>query len=152
MASGVLPHVETIRQKDNGSVVLDVLVVGFTPDQEVEISGYITQTNGTYASFNIKKKVPHPDSKEATEPPTIPVEVPAIELDQGEEYVTVVTRVAEVWPTVLEQENSGISAADRAKGVKAVWRAKYPPGGGSGSPQGQSGTGSTTTEPQPGLA
>jgi hypothetical protein len=76
------------------------------------------------------------------------VQLPAMDLDPAEP-VTVVTRVAEVWPTVLGQ-SSAITEEDRGNGVQAVWTALpwgKEPGDQTSPPPSDAGSGAPTSQP-----
>jgi len=114
---GSLAHsqVTRINQRDDSTVQIHVQTNNFTPGRAVEVSGYLTQGSGAYVTFNVTKHV----SLDPAET-VLHVELPAIELNAGED-VTVVTRVAEVWPTVLGQ---AASAEYIGTGLKAAWTAE----------------------------
>jgi len=116
---GSLAHsqVTRINQRDDSTVQIHVQTNNFTPGRAVEVSGYLTQGSGAYVTFNVTKHV----SLDPTET-VLHVELPAIELNAGED-VTVVTRVAEVWPTVLGQAASAESEYI-GTGLKAAWTAE----------------------------
>jgi hypothetical protein len=141
-------HVSRIHQRNDNTVEVHVQTASFTPGQEVEVSGYLTQGN-TYAAFNDKKHIPLPDSPDPKQPAVLHVQLPAMDLKPDED-VTVVTRVAEVWPTVLQQD-SEIVAEYVGQGLKAAWTAKDPWGKGPGGPASPSpgnwGGGATTNPP-----
>jgi hypothetical protein len=126
----VNPRVDEVQQRaDNNTIEIHVRTGSFQPGQEVEISGYLIQDNGAYAAFNVKDYIPL-DPK-----PTIVlnVQLPAMDLDP-KENVTVVTRVAEVWPTILVPDEDSKYLGN---GLKAAWTAEYPSGkesGGSTAP------------------
>jgi hypothetical protein len=100
----------------------------FTPGQEVEISLYLTQGEA-YAAHYERKRIPFPDPDDLKQPPVLHVELSATELD-ATQPVTVVTRVAEVWPSVLLPDKKSMAiygggdGESRVQGLKAVW--KYP--------------------------
>ena len=131
-----LQHVTTIQQRGDDTVVVYVQTEGFSPGQEVEVSVYLTQ-GSAYATFNDKKRIPLPDQ------PQLHVELPATKLDAKQD-VTVVTRITDVWPSVLEPDPDKAEAirneikqinpeyADQA--LKAVWTFPDPEGKGSGDP------------------
>ena len=128
MSNGADSHsqVNRINQRDDNTVEVHVQTDSFTPGKEVEVSGYLIQ-GSAYAAFNVKRYLPL-DPNESV----MHVQLPAMDLDP-EEKVTVVTRVAEVWPTVLGKE---INPRYVGKGLKATWTAEYSSGkepGDSGS-------------------
>jgi hypothetical protein len=123
-------HVNRINQRYDNTVEVHVQTDSFTPGQEVEVSGYVIQGSGAYAAFNVKKYLP----LDPNEPRELHVQLPAMDLNP-EEDVTVVTRVAEIWPTVLGKE---IDPRYVGKGLKATWTAEYPLGKWTGDPGSQS--------------
>jgi hypothetical protein len=135
-------HVTRIEQRNDNTVEVHVQTASFAPGQPVEVSGYLIQGSGAYAAFNVKKHIPLGAS-----PVVLHVQLPAMVLDPAED-VTVVTRVAEVWPTALGQE---INPQDVGKGLIAAWTAKDSWGKGSGGPAspppGSGGGGATTSPP-----
>jgi hypothetical protein len=142
-------HVSRIDQRADNTVEVYVQTTSFTPGQEVEVSGYLIQGD-TYAAFNDKKHIPFPDASAAKQPAVLHVQLPAMDLTPTD-AVTVVTRVAEVWPTVLQQD-SEIVAEYMDQGLKASWTAEYPAGKGPGDPASPplgNGGGGATTNLQP---
>lgn len=156
-----LRHVATIQQRGDDTILVYVQTDSFTPGQEVEVSVYLTQGE-TYAAHIEKKRIPLPDPSNPERPAVLHVELPATKLDADQE-VTVITRVAEVWPSVLQQdpkklgEIKGLLGAamgameDPGQGLKAVWT--YPDSEGKGpgdpeSPPSGNGGGRVTTLPQ----
>ena len=122
-----VPHVTTIEQMDGNAILVHVETGSFQPGQEVEVSVYLTQGDA-YAAHYEKKRIPLPDlSKPGPQPAELHVELPATELDAGQE-VTVVTRVAEVWPTVLQPDSATVKQYKLAiqnypsQGLKAAWK------------------------------
>ncbi|SRR6266851_2217286 len=145
-------HVTRIDQRDDDTVEIHVQTTSFTPGQEVEVSVYLLQGD-TYAAFNDKKHIPLPDPNDPKQPAMLHVQLPVTALNADAD-VTVVTRVSEVWPTLLEP-NREIPANYKLQGVtgpKAVWTAQYPSGKGSGDqaspPPGNGGGGATPTPHQ----
>ena len=139
----VNPRVDKVCQRDDNTVELHVRTDSFKPGSEVEVSGYLVQGGNAYAAFNVKMHIPLDASPTAE----LDVQLPALDMKQSD-AVTVVTRVAEVWPTILGQDPD---APYVGKGLKAVWTADYPLGkepGGPTAPQGNGG-GSDTTSQQP---
>ena len=119
-------HVATIEQRGDNTLVVLVQTESFAPGQEVEVSVYLTQGE-TYAAHYEKKYIPFPDSNDLRQQPAVlHVELPATELD-ATQPVTVITRVAEVWPTVLQQDTKAMAAYGRAvdghpdQHPKAIW-------------------------------
>ena len=54
----VKSNVPTVHLLDDDSVVVYVRFDGFTANEPVEISGYVTQDNGAYSAFYLETKVP----------------------------------------------------------------------------------------------
>lgn len=128
-------HVTTIQQRNDNTLVASVQIERFLPGQEVEVSVYLTQGEA-YAAHYEKKRIPFPDPNNLKQPAVLHVELPATELD-ATQPVTVVTRVAEVWPTVLQQDQDQVEGVmDRVKKVegyadqapKASWTYQDPEG------------------------
>ena len=87
-----------VLEKD-GSTALTIQVVGFAKDTSVEISGYITQDSGAFASFHETGILLEPDSEGVAE---LKVTVPPKELKLiPKENVRVLTWVSKVWPSML---------------------------------------------------
>jgi|SRR5215831_305667 len=134
----VNPRVGTVHQRDDNTIEIQVLTDSFKPGQEVEVSGYVTQGDA-YAAFNDKKHIP----LDANPTFVLNVQLPAMDL-KPDETVTVVTRVAEVWPTVLIKDKDSTYVG---KGLKAAWTSDYPgkESGGPTAPRGkESSTGTTS--------
>jgi len=153
--SSGLSHVTTVQQSSDNTLVAYVQTDSFNPGQQVEVSVYLTQGD-SYAAFNEKKRIPFPDPNNAKQPTVLHVELPKTELDAGQP-VTVVTRVAEVWPTVLQPDPGMLAAYQGAageyvgQGLKAMWTAEYPSGkaaGGSEAPLGNGAGADTPSEQQ----
>jgi hypothetical protein len=137
-----LQHVSAVQQRGDDTILVFVQTDSFKPGQEVEVTVYLTQGE-SYATHVEKKRIPLPDDpSNSDQPATLHVELPRARLDAGQ-AVTVVTKVAEAWPSVvppnpdeLEKYKGIISEYDQA--LKAVW--KYPDAvgkepGGTVSPQ-----------------
>ena len=142
-----LQHVTTVQQRGDDTLVVYVQTEGFNPGQEVEVSVYLTQGNA-YVSFNDKKRIPLPDPSDLSnskQPAVLHVELPATDL-KADQDLTVVTRVTDVWPTVLQadpktmEKYQGIKpeyldqAQTRISALKAVWTYQDPAGKGPGDP------------------
>jgi len=113
-------RVDEIYQRSDNTVEIHVRTSSFEPYQEVEVSGYLVQGSGAYKDFNVKTHIPGNASPSAV----LIVQLPPMDL-KPEEDVTVITQVAEVWPTILGPETSTRRIGG---GLKAVWRAEYPSG------------------------
>jgi hypothetical protein len=149
--SNVLQHVTKVQQRGDNTVEVFVQTDSFKPGQEVEVSVYLSQGD-TYAIYNHKKYIPLPDPKNPKQPAELHVELPATVLDADQD-VTVVTRVAEVWPTVLQKDSEvmaryeGVMGENMDQGLKAVWTYQDSEGKGSGdsaSPESGNGTSEAT--------
>jgi hypothetical protein len=126
-----LQHVARIHQRDDNTIVVYVQTDSFKPGREVEVSGYLLQGYGAYTAFNCNMQIPF-DAK-LGELVTLPVELPAMDLKKRED-VTVVVRVAEAWPTILEP-NPGMATHYKDEGIeglRAVWTAENSSGKGLG--------------------
>jgi hypothetical protein len=116
-----LQHVTAVRQRGDNTLAVSVQTEGFNPGQEVEVSVYLTQGN-VYATFNGKKIIPEDSDQSGV----LPVELPAPELDANLP-LTVVTRVTDVWPTVLQpnqrkmKEIKEVMGEYMDQGLKAMW-------------------------------
>ena len=120
------PRVAIIQQRGDNTILVYVQTDSFQPGQEVEVSVYLTQGDA-YATHNEKKHIPLPDLRDPKQPAVLHVELPATELDATQD-VTVITRVAEVWPSVLQQDSAMMEQLEDAigeeyqdEGLKAVW-------------------------------
>jgi hypothetical protein len=136
-------HVTKVEQRDDDTIVVHIQTDSFKPGQEVEVSAYLSQGDA-YAIYNDKKRIPLPDPTAPTDPnaPKPPaqlhVELQATKLDEKQE-VTVVTRITEVWPTVLRQDSGKLDEIKAAlyeygapQGLKAVWTYQDAAGKGQG--------------------
>jgi hypothetical protein len=150
-----VPHVATIQQRGDNTLVVYVQTDSFTPGQEVEVSVYLTQGEA-YATHNEKKRIPLPDPSNLKQPAVLHVELPATELDATQD-VTIVSRVAEVWPSVLQQDTKTMAlyrgAAEEypGQGLKAIWTYPDSEGKAPGDPQSpppSNGGGTVTTLPE----
>jgi hypothetical protein len=145
-------HVTTLQQRGDDTLLAYVEVDGSLAGQQVEVSVYLSQGDA-YAAHYAKKRVPFLDPKDPGKPPELQVELPATSLDASED-VTVIARVAEVWPSVLQQDSTKLAAINAAiqhpdQGPKAVWT--YAEGkayGDQGSPSSGNVSGRVTTLPQ----
>jgi hypothetical protein len=139
----VNPRVDQVQQRDDNTVEIHVQTDSFKPGREVEVSGYLIQGNSAYAAFNVKKHIPL-DANTPADPNTpaeLDVQLPAMDLNPHEE-VTVVTRVAEVWPTILTEDKDSKYLGN---GLKAVWKAEeYLSGKGPAGPEAPQGDGGST--------
>jgi hypothetical protein len=149
-----LHRVTTVQQRDDDSLVAYVRADNFSPGQEVEVSVYLTQGD-SYATYNDKKRVPFPDPGNSRQGVVLPVELPRTKLDLSKP-VTVITRVSEVWPSVLQPDDEKMeeyakSESYSGQGLKAVWTYKDSVGkeaGDQASPSDDGGSAVTTASQQ----
>jgi hypothetical protein len=112
-----------IELKDDGSIILTVIVFGFQAGALVEISGDLTQANGAVATFFDVQKLPDPANPDDGSLLTVTADPPAI-ADSSvnfdpEDVITVVgrTRVVKIWGTVLHRDPDELPP-----GIRAVWK------------------------------
>ena len=133
-----VPHVATIKQGEDNTLVAYVQTSTFQPGQEVEVSVYLTQGD-SYTAHYEKKLIPFSDD-DPKEPAVLQVQLPKTEL-LTDQNVTVITRVAEVWPTVLQPDSATVKQYKVAmeeypgQGLKAVWKYREPAGKAPGDPE-----------------
>lgn len=128
-------HVTTVNLKDDDTMDIIVQFDGFYSGELVEISGYVTQIEGAYSSFYLQTPVP---SDPSLPPGTVQVPVTIKKMNGllNDRDMTVVTKVAKVWPTVLTANKSnpatpppGSYTTLGSGAVTATWTAKPPPKG-----------------------
>ena len=158
-----LHRVTTVQQRDDDSLVAYVRADNFSPGQEVEVSVYLTQGD-SYATYNDKKRVPFPEPGGSRKGLVLAVELPRTELDLSKP-VTVISRVSEVWPSVLVPDadklakyrnaesyrGQGLAESYQGQGLKAVWTYKDSVGkeaGDQASPSDDGGSAVTTASQQ----
>jgi hypothetical protein len=95
-----------VRLNDDSSIVLTVQVDGVEPGATVEISGYMTQGSRPVARFSEIRTLPAVTDLDHFV--VLMVTAPATGLAEGED-ITVITRVAEEWVTVLSTDQPGPS-------------------------------------------
>jgi hypothetical protein len=152
-----LPHVTEIQQRGNNTISVYIQTDSFMPNQEVEVSAYLTQGNFS-AFYNDKKRIPL-DPDKVGQPALLHVELPATETElDNTQPVTVVTRVTEIWSTVVPQnegalkEYRAILGEYRDQEIKGVWKFPDPAGkeqGDTGSPSTGNGASEFVKTPQP---
>jgi hypothetical protein len=98
-------HVSEVNLDEKGNVILTVQFNGFTSGERVEISGNVTQLEGAYSTFYYYTDVPS-----APNPSSglieIPVPIGSMKGLHNQADITVVTKVAKVWPTVLKADKT----------------------------------------------
>ena len=111
--------VEIIDPETNLQVSIEVKA--FMPNESVEISGYVAQNHGAYATINefrnIDAKLGETAQLQVTAKPT-----PTAPAFQEGDDVMVFVRVAKIWVTVLGEgpaQQPGLSP--RTAGVGSVW-------------------------------
>lgn len=110
--------------KKDGTLNLKVGVVGFDADAPIEISGEVTQTSGTVATYYAIRTMPKvpPNTDGTPGEAVVTVEsvsaVPPNKFDPGQP-ITVVSRAAEVWITTLDAG----AAQPENPAVQAEWAA-----------------------------
>jgi hypothetical protein len=137
MANGANSYVTNVSFT-NGQIELTIRVDDFKSGGYVEITGQATQTGGAIAPYNEVVSVPatpnagpDPDDPPGTQHYEVTVKATPMKDFQfwQSEEITVVTRVARVWLTVLESasqvpsqpEQSGQKAPGQAAGPGTVW-------------------------------
>jgi hypothetical protein len=126
MSNNVHPRVPAVNLKDDGSVDILVEIVGISPGNWAEISGYIIQENtaqgsSVFTPFSAIQPAPSPPSSGGI--PTVTVNVPGLPLNPAAD-VKVIARVtqAQIWPTTL----GAVAAATNVPGITATWQARNP--------------------------
>jgi len=111
-------QVPKVEFTDGDDIKITVEITGLSEKKSVEISGYITQNNlahnngaqdnggrGVFASFSQSRVVVEPDASGVAE---ISVVVPGDGLSlMADQPITVITRVSEIWPSVLTPDLRG---------------------------------------------
>jgi hypothetical protein len=161
-------HVTKVEQRGDGTISVHIQTDSFNPTQEVEVSAYLTQGNSS-SFYNDRKRIPFPNltdltdhadptnSTDSKQPAELHVELPATTLDTTQP-VTVVTRVTEIWSTVVSPDPDKLKQYRALlgeygdQGIKGVWTYQDSEGKGQGDTQSQQtsngGSNVTTTQPQ----
>jgi hypothetical protein len=157
-------HVTEVLQRGDNTISVHIQTDSFKPGQEVEVSAYLTQGNSS-SFHNDKKHIPFPkatdlpnatdltkatDSKQSAE---LHAELPVTALDVTLP-VTVVTRVTEIWSTVVLPDADALKQYQAllgeygSQGIKGVWT--YPDSAGNQDSEGKGpgGSESPSTPPQ----
>jgi len=111
-----LSRVPEIELRDDGRISLTVEIFGFDAGEPVEIFGSATQANGAIATFYDVQDLP-PASPDGGSFLTVTA-VPSTSF-AAEEVITVVSRTAKIWGTVLAAD-----PGDHRPGITAVWEAE----------------------------
>src|SRR5215470_1355050 len=98
-----LHRVTAVQQRGDNTISVYIRTNSFKPGQLVEVSAYLSQGD-VYAIYNDKKRIPLPDPDHPNQAAELHAELPATDLNVDQE-VTVVTRITEVWPTVLQKDS-----------------------------------------------
>jgi|SRR5215472_3220858 len=133
-------HVTEVQQRGDDTLSVYIQTDSFKPGQEVEVSAVLTQGDAS-AIYVDKKRIPFSDPPGPTDSQQYTVlhaELPATILDPSKP-VTIVTRVTEVWPTVVQPNTKKLVQYNGAqKGayqeLKAVWTFQGKEPGDSKSP------------------
>jgi hypothetical protein len=131
MVNGLGPDINSrvaaVQLRGDGTIVLAIELTSFRPGTPVEISGYVTQASGAFTRFYEIHHVPLASPDDPGRPAILHVEVPPMPLAEGED-IMVITRVAEVWSTVLTSDapepSIGTWAASLPEGTGAAWKFK----------------------------
>lgn len=105
------PWVKKVTIKEE-QIVLTVQADDFRTGENLEISGYATQTSGAFAVFDIIKTVPDPNPDDTVN--MYVTATPSRPFTKGE-AVTVTLRAGPVWVSVLEEPPTGQESAPQAK-------------------------------------
>jgi hypothetical protein len=128
-------HVTKINLKGDGTMDIFVQFDGFKTGEDVEISGYVTQTEGAYSSFQWRGPVPSSSDAAASGTEEVTVNIPKMGKLRNQADITIVTEVKKVWPTVLKSDPENPSEQDTVNpvqdtadlaSVKATWNAQEP--------------------------
>jgi len=112
-----LSWVTAIELTEDNTLTLHVRVDGFEPNIPVEISGYVTQSNGAIATFHSIQSMP------STAGAVADMDVMNVQAAEGTAFspvfpFTVVARAADVWVTKLTKDEN----LARAANVLMAWR------------------------------
>jgi hypothetical protein len=110
-----LSWVTAIELNDDNTLTIHVRVDGFDPNIPVEISGYVTQSNGAVATFHDIQSMP-------IKAGAADMDVKNVNAAEGPDFspvlpFTVVARAADVWITVLKKDDGLAGNA----AVPAAW-------------------------------
>jgi hypothetical protein len=111
-----LSWVTAIELNDDNTLTLHVRVDGFEANIPVEISGYVTQSNGAIATFYDIQSMPDTAGAAAD------MNVKNVDAAEGADFspvlpFTVIARAADVWITVLKRDDE----LARMAAVPAAW-------------------------------
>jgi hypothetical protein len=111
-----LSWVTAIELDEDDTLTLHVRVDGFEPNIPVEISGYVTQSNGAVATFHSIQSMP------STAGAAADMDVIDVQAAEGAGFspvlpFTVVARAADVWITKLTKDDN----LARAANVPVAW-------------------------------
>ena len=114
------PWVKKVTIKEE-QIVLTVQADDFRTGENLEISGYATQTSGAFAVFDIIKTVPDPNPDDTVN--MYVTATPSRPFTKGE-AVTVTLRAGPVWVSVLEEPPTGQSRHHRLSRLTRPKRAR----------------------------
>ena len=116
-----LSWVFAIELQSDDTLSLHVRVNGFAPSLPVEISGYVTQSNGAVASFYDIQNMPGT----AGDADMDVINVQAASTKFAPELpFTVITRAADVWISKLDKNPKFQPAASGTDGIRAAWSSR----------------------------
>ena len=110
-----LSWVFAIELKTDDTIALHVRINGFAPSIPVEISGFVTQSNGAVATFYDIQNMPATAGDADMD--VINVQAASGKFDPELPF-TVITRAADVWISKLTK-NESFSAS--TEGIQAAW-------------------------------
>ena len=110
-----LSWVFAIELKTDDTITLHVRINGFAPSIPVEISGFVTQSNGAVATFYDIQNMPATAGDADMD--VINVQAASGKFDPELPF-TVITRAADVWISKLTK-NESFSAS--TEGIQAAW-------------------------------
>lgn len=114
-------HVTNVEIIDPENIQVSIDVDAFMPNESVEISGYVAQNHGAYATINEFQKINAKLGRTAHLTVTAKPVPTAPAFQQGDD-VMVFVRAAKVWVTVLgEGQAQPPGIAPRLAGVGSVW-------------------------------
>jgi hypothetical protein len=115
-----LSWVFAIELKSDDTLSLHVRVSGFAPGIPVELSGYVTQSEGAVATFYDIQNMPATPGDADMD--VINVQA-ASEKFRPDLPFTVITRAADVWISKLGKDTSFQASAEPGTGgIKAAWK------------------------------
>jgi hypothetical protein len=109
-----------IELQANGTLTLNVRVSGFAPSVPVEISGYVSQSNGAVATFYDVQNMPNAPGDAEMDVLNVQTASEAFHPDLP---FTVITRAADVWISKLSKDGTfQPSDGPGTNATKAAWK------------------------------